>query len=162
MTDTGVSDWVAMDGSASQEEFARVQALFDELDLDLKISRILIRESAELLPWEIIISMSVGTFLTAFAKNAGKELGRRVGEGLGDAFKEWLGRLHAARAGRGTVIIRDESIRAEIVLAPDLPAAAIKELAKQVKAGEIGKADGHLIRLRYREDAGWARPSESE
>jgi len=160
--DRGPERWVSIDVTAAGSERAAVQALVDELDIDMVVRADYASRAAGLeLPWVITMAVPVTTFLTAFAKKFGERAGDTAGdvaEAIGHAFVAWVRRLYQARIGvEGSVTLYDRERGLDVVIARDLPARAYHELRVALD-GRPGEAEGRPTELRWSEN-GWVASS---
>jgi hypothetical protein len=157
-----------MDNAATETETAAVQDLFDEIGFDARVTATYTgKSSGQPIYWVLYVVGSgvAASFMTALGsavKNFGDAFGKAAGEELGkyaaERAKERLERLRGIRRGEGAVIVRDPSLKIEIVITGEEPAQALEQLKELLETNKLPELPGQAAEVRYRDDQGWVRP----
>lgn len=121
---------VLLEDTCSAADLAAVTRVFEDAGIPADIARGVVRRSAGLLPWVILIGGGYAswTFVKAAIQGAGDEAGREGWRALMRLVKG----LYEARSGSqladGTVSVRAEQPAVEIVFSEDLPEGAYEQL----------------------------------
>lgn len=122
----------SMDREADPAEVAAVAAAFERVGLDVTVEASVTRKAAPqaALPWVIYLQIEAGIFIAAFVAAAGKTLGEKTAGAAWEGLRRLLNEIRDARRNRsdGALILRDETVKEEVVLTPVLPDQALKSL----------------------------------
>jgi hypothetical protein len=158
--DYGVAYTADMDTSATPEQTVEVQRLFDDLDLDVRVSATYTVKSVEVVVAAVLFLVGLGVaraWLNA-ASSFGKALGDDLGHYAGEGIKAWLERLRQARGREVATIIQDSSVGTEILLTGDERPEALEQLKELIESNQIPAIPGRAAQVQYREGDGWVRP----
>jgi hypothetical protein len=158
--DGGATYTADMDRSASPEQVAEVQQLFDEIGLSVRVSASYLVKSAagdiEAVLW--LVGSGVAAAFLAAAGSFGKKLGGGLGDYAAKRVTDWFEQLRRARERKMTTVIQDRAIAVEIIIAGDEPPEAFSQLKELLDNDGIKEIPGKSAAIRWTEVSGWVRP----
>jgi hypothetical protein len=111
---------VSLEAEASAADRAAVAKVFESAGIQADVEATYIRRSADLLPWLIVIAVTV-RFLWAALGGAGDEAGRDAWKGLKWLITSLYEARRSSESPQGGVSIDDPEARVEIQFPPGLP-----------------------------------------
>jgi len=111
---------VSLEAEASAADREAVARVFESADIRADVRADYIRRSADLLPWLIVIGVTV-RFLWAAVGGAGDEAGRDAWRGLKSLVTGLYEARRSSESPQGGVSIRDSETGVEIQFPPGLP-----------------------------------------
>ncbi len=114
---------VHLDVGADEQEIAAVSRAYDEAGVPAIVTASIVRRSAitELLPWTMVVKVSLTVFLLRFANNAADDAYR--------ALQTLIRRVYEARRGRPGSICLEDGER-KVILTDEVPDEGLRELVE--------------------------------
>ncbi len=127
---------ILLDSEALPHEVTAVEEIVQKEGVRCSVCAGYFRKSAGDLPWVTLLLAPIAAFLAAFLAGAGQDAGRDAYQSI----RRLVSRLYAARRDRnGSIVVMDDDTLTHIVLQPDLPEEAYRQLAQmdpeQLKGG---------------------------
>jgi hypothetical protein len=147
---------VLLDAEATEDEVAGVESVLREAGLDWPVSAAYYRRGIGDFPWVIMLAGPPSVIVGLFAKKFTEKLAERAAEDAYVSLKKWVQRLASRRRDRnGTITINDPASGTVIVLDPELPDEAYRELPS-IDPEKDGGESGYLS---WNDEEGrWAPP----
>jgi hypothetical protein len=132
---------VSIEDTASPQDLAAVQDLFDQAGLQVTVSANYFRKSLDPSPWIVFISMGTGLFLGQIIK--------RAADDSYDAARRFVVELWATRRAQagthGNVVLDDRKHRQRVMLDESLPTDAYRSLDEASKVQQERPRSGVLV-----------------
>ena len=131
---------IILDSDASDSEVEAVKAVLREEGINGSVKGTLESRSLGEDPWVIILYIQVAYFLKGFTKGFATTLGEEAARDVYQGLRRVVSRLSRIRGkSNGCVELCDDNTRTHVILTPDLPEEAYKQLAQksveQLKGG---------------------------
>lgn len=130
-----VSAQVVIDAGASADEIREVEAAFRSAGVGATVRAAYQRKGVADFSWIVLATLPLTAFFTALASEAGRDAYRALRQFVRNVFSA---RQHSPQP-QGSLLARDTETCIEILLEPDLPDKAYRELLQlDLSAFELG------------------------